>query len=61
MKFGLRFLQTEALKPLIKDLLMPQPEWTRDEAQLEAFVRNFCKTVYHPVGSCRMGRRRRTR
>ena len=55
VKFGLGFLQTAALKPLIKDLLMPQPEWTRDEAQLEAFVRNFCKTVYHPVGSCRMG------
>ncbi|MGP2768455.1 GMC family oxidoreductase [Serratia marcescens] len=55
VKFGLGFLQTAALKPLIKDLLMPQPEWTRDDAQLEAFVRNFCKTVYHPVGSCRMG------
>ncbi len=55
VKFGLGFLQTAALKPLIKDLLMPQPEWTRDEAQLEEFVRNFCKTVYHPVGSCRMG------
>ena len=55
VKFGLGFLQTAALKPLIKDLLMPQPEWTRDEAQLEAFVHNFCKTVYHPVGSCRMG------
>ena len=54
VKFGLGFLQTAALKPLI-DLLMPQPEWTRDEAQLEAFVRNFCKTVYHPVGSCRVG------
>uniref|UniRef100_UPI0035C740F6 GMC family oxidoreductase n=2 Tax=Serratia quinivorans TaxID=137545 RepID=UPI0035C740F6 len=55
VKFGLRFLQTAALKPLIKDLLMPQPAWLNDEAQLEEFVRNFCKTVYHPVGSCRMG------
>ncbi|MBL1167181.1 glucose-methanol-choline oxidoreductase, partial [Escherichia coli] len=39
----------------IKDLLMPQPAWLNDDAQLEEFVRNFCKTVYHPVGSCRMG------
>lgn len=34
---------------------MPQPAWLNDERQLEEFVRNFCKTVYHPVGSCRMG------
>ncbi|MDC6112593.1 GMC family oxidoreductase [Serratia rubidaea] len=55
VKFGLRFLQTAALKPLIKEVLMPQPAWQQDDAQLEEFVRNFCKTVYHPVGSCRMG------
>ncbi len=56
VKFGLRFLETASLKPLIKDLLMPQPAWVNDEAQMEEFVRNFCKTVYHPVGSCRMGK-----
>lgn len=55
VKFGLSLLETPALKPLIKHLLMPQPQWLADEIQLEAFVRNFCKTVYHPVGSCRMG------
>lgn len=55
VKFGLGFLQTDALRPLIKEVLMPRPEWTRDDAGIEEFVRNFCKTVYHPVGSCRMG------
>ncbi|KAG4077231.1 hypothetical protein HA402_003174 [Bradysia odoriphaga] len=27
VKFGLSFLETASLKPLIKDLLMPQPAW----------------------------------
>ncbi len=35
--------------------LMPPASVRHDEAQLEEFVRNFCKTVYHPVGTCRMG------
>ena len=25
------------------------------DAELEAFVRQYAKTVYHPVGTCRMG------
>lgn len=35
---------------------MPPAQVQHDEAALEEFVRNFCKTVYHPVGSCRMGK-----
>jgi choline dehydrogenase-like flavoprotein len=27
----------------------------RDEAAIEAFVRNHADTIYHPVGTCRMG------
>lgn len=34
---------------------MPPAAVYDDERQLEEFVRNFCKTVYHPVGTCRMG------
>jgi len=26
-----------------------------DDAQIEAFIRNHADTIYHPVGSCRMG------
>ena len=34
--------------------IWPGPEVTSD-AQLDAFVRSAASTVYHPVGSCRMG------
>jgi choline dehydrogenase len=34
--------------------LAPGPEVTSDEA-LEAYVRAICGTVYHPVGTCKMG------
>ena len=27
----------------------------RDDAAIEAFVRNHADTIYHPVGTCRMG------
>ena len=27
----------------------------RDDAQIEAFIRNHADTIYHPVGTCRMG------
>jgi choline dehydrogenase-like flavoprotein len=29
----------------------------RDDAAIEAFVRNHADTIYHPVGTCRMGNR----
>lgn len=29
--------------------------WAQTETQIEAFVRQHADTVYHPVGSCRMG------
>ncbi|MCD6076604.1 MAG: choline dehydrogenase [Ramlibacter sp.] len=28
----------------------------RDEAAIETFIRNHADTIYHPVGTCRMGR-----
>ena len=28
----------------------------RSDAQIEAFIRDHADTIYHPVGSCRMGR-----
>ena len=29
--------------------------WATSDAQIEAFIRDHADTIYHPVGSCRMG------
>jgi choline dehydrogenase-like flavoprotein len=29
--------------------------WARSDAEIERFVRERADTIYHPVGSCRMG------
>ena len=34
--------------------VLPGAEITSDEA-LEAYIRQTCTTVYHPVGTCKMG------
>jgi len=34
--------------------LIPGPDATSDEALAE-YCRNYCTTIYHPVGTCRMG------
>ncbi len=54
--FGLKVLESDALQAVSKEVLMPPEQVQSDNDQLEEFVRNFCKTVYHPVGSCRMGK-----
>ncbi|HHR6029042.1 TPA: GMC family oxidoreductase [Providencia alcalifaciens] len=55
VKFGLDVLSQPSLQAVSKNTLMPPAQVQHDEGQLEEFVRNFCKTVYHPVGTCRMG------
>ncbi|KLN96040.1 GMC family oxidoreductase [Moellerella wisconsensis] len=55
VKFGLALLQSPSLKSVSAEILMPPIEAQQDDAALDEFVRNFCKTVYHPVGTCRMG------
>jgi choline dehydrogenase-like flavoprotein len=47
-------LDTEALAPRAGRPLHDEPE-TGDDAAIERFVRARCDTIYHPVGSCRMG------
>ncbi|HKX45071.1 MAG TPA: choline dehydrogenase [Burkholderiaceae bacterium] len=35
---------------------LPASANARDDAQIEAFIRAYADTIYHPVGTCRMGR-----
>jgi choline dehydrogenase-like flavoprotein len=33
----------------------PRSASANSDAEIEQFIRNYADTVYHPVGSCRMG------
>lgn len=62
LRAGLKLLQAPSLSALIEDVFSP-PEARHLMAQcaagnqeaLETFIRQYCKTTYHPVGTCRMG------
>ena len=49
-----RVMTQPALARYSSGEIWPGPE-VDDDAQLDAFVRSAASTVYHPVGSCRMG------
>ncbi len=55
MKVSRRICQAPALARLIRDELDPGPAIQTDEALLD-HARNTATTIYHPVGTCRMGR-----
>ncbi len=49
-----RIIQMPALARFAGDEVSPGPA-TRNDAQLETFVRQHVATTYHPVGTCKMG------
>ena len=49
-----RILGTPALAGLVGELVEPPPG-VRDETAVAAFIRQQTETLYHPVGTCRMG------
>ncbi|HET6215199.1 MAG TPA: GMC family oxidoreductase N-terminal domain-containing protein [Micromonosporaceae bacterium] len=49
-----RFLQTKALAPFVGAPMDPWPG-PSDDARLDEFLRERAETLYHPVGTCRMG------
>lgn len=54
MKLSRRLAATRALKPFIVEELDPGPDIRTEEALLE-HARNTATTIYHPVGTCKMG------
>ena len=54
MKIASSFLQAPALARHIARETLPGPSVATD-VQLEAFIRARAETIYHPVGTCRMG------
>jgi len=54
LKFTRKIMQAEALKPYTPQEWKPGPELTTDEQLLDA-ARNLGTTIFHPVGTCKMG------
>ncbi len=55
LKLARRVLEAPAMKRQIRAELLPGPEARTDEALIED-IRARAETIYHPVGSCRMGK-----
>jgi choline dehydrogenase-like flavoprotein len=53
-KWGRKILAAESFRPLIKREYMPGPDAQTDE-EIKRYIRQWSKTDYHPVGSCKMG------
>lgn len=54
VKLGRRLFNTEAFAPHRRDELEPGEHVTTDE-QIREFIRERAETIYHPVGTCKMG------
>jgi choline dehydrogenase-like flavoprotein len=53
-KWGRKILAAESFQPFIKKEYMPGADFTSDE-DIKRYIRQWSKTDYHPVGSCKMG------
>ncbi len=47
-------MQSPVFAPVRGTPLVPEPD-AHDDAAIEQFIRNRADTIYHPVGTCRMG------
>jgi len=56
VKLARRILRAPALAALVEKELLPGEATTLDDKVIEQHVRSYAKTVYHPAGTCRMGR-----
>ncbi len=54
IKHARKVMQTKAMKEHIQEEYLPDPAATSDE-QLLNQAREIANTIYHPVGTCRMG------
>lgn len=56
VKLARKIMRAPALQALIEKELLPGEAETLDDAVIEQHVRTHAKTVYHPAGTCRMGK-----
>lgn len=56
VKLGLSFFDAPAMKKIISNLIIPSADMLASDVDLIEFVKNYSLTVFHPVGTCTMGR-----
>ena len=54
-KLAVRIFEVPALRQMISGFVLPAPDELNDDEALRDFVRGTAKTVFHPVGTARMG------
>jgi choline dehydrogenase len=54
VKLGRKILNQDALKPARVAEVLPG-ESVQNDAEIEDFIRNYAETIYHPIGTCKMG------
>lgn len=54
LKLGLSLLEAPSLKELITERVDPAPSIVEDKDLIE-YIKNSAETIYHPIGTCRMG------
>ena len=55
VKLGRRIMQSAAMLPYNNGTEMEPGLQTRSDEQIVSFIRDKAETIYHPVGSCKMG------
>lgn len=55
VKLARKILRQPALQALISEELLPSAKAEISDAAIEAHIRAYAKTVYHPTGTCKMG------
>lgn len=53
-QFGIDLMRMPSLSQYVDEIFAPTAD-REDVKAIEEFVRQTCKTTYHPVGTCRMG------
>ena len=55
VKLARTILRQPALQAVVSEELLPSPKAEISDAEIEAHIRAYAKTVYHPSGTCKMG------
>ena len=55
LKLGRRIMASPAMRPYTAGAETEPGPHTTSDAQLIEFIRNQAETIYHPVGTCKMG------